>query len=465
MRKLLRRLDFSYIYVLLGEATLSLTFLFYIVLARILGPERYEIFAAAVALGAILSLFIQFGLPTLLTREVAANPETGAKSTIKFLMLEGLLFLPVLLLLLPIAEMLGYKGDGLIVCCLVLVAELCRSAKMTLRGVLRGRGWFKAETVSVAIERFFTVLLAGIVLFLTKNLVWVVGTYAFARMLDIIGLVFYLNRKLDIWSPLSLGYLWRSLRLAYPFALSGVFWILYYQVDLVMLKGIAPLGEAGFYSAAYKVMEIFSALPRVIFGVTFTKFARSYATAPERLPEEIYKAIRLLLAVVLPILVAAGILETTLVKIIYGEAFIPAAKPLAILLPSLGIKMFGSLAEHFLQTTGREKYLPPLLFSATVINVVCNFVLIPRLGGVGAAIATLVSEIMVCAIGLTLMYRSGYKGVSLSTGIVAAISLFIALLPSLMLNGLTPIVAIGLIIPGAAALVVLMRRDRFLHQV
>ncbi len=75
MRKFLARLDLSYFYALLGEATLGLTLIFQIFIGRVLGLEQYELFAAASALGAILALLIQFGLPVLLNREVAANPQ------------------------------------------------------------------------------------------------------------------------------------------------------------------------------------------------------------------------------------------------------------------------------------------------------------------------------------------------------------------------------------------------------
>ena len=465
MKTLLSRLDLSYVYVLLGEATLGLTFVFYILLARILGPARYEIFASAVALGAILSLFIQFGLPTLLTREVAANPEEAPKSTMEFLLLEGLTFLGVLVLLLPIALMLGYKGDGLTVCYLVILAEFCRSAKMTVRSVMRGMGWFGAETVSVALERFLAVLLAGAVLLLTKNLVWVVATFVLARAIDFLGLLFYLGNKRRIWSTFSFNSLLQTLRRAYPFALSGVIWILYYQIDVVMLKAIAPVGEAAFYSAAYRVMEIFSTLPRVVFYVAFTKFSQYHVTAPERLPEEIYKSMRLLLAIVLPSLVAAGLLQAKLVQVIYGDAFARSVLPLAILLPSLSVKMFGTLAEQFLQTTGREKYLPPLLFTAMATNIVANFILIPVLGAVGSALATLLSEVMLWLVGLSLMSRVGYGRISKRICIIAVISLLVAIVPTLMLKGLTPIFGIGLIIPSIAAIILLMRRDRFLGQI
>ncbi|NEN93424.1 MAG: oligosaccharide flippase family protein, partial [Okeania sp. SIO3H1] len=112
MKALLSRIDFSYIYAFLGEATLALTFMFYIVIARVLGPQEYGVFAGAVALAAVFSLFIQFGFPTLMTREVAANPVESPKSTIRFLLIEVLNSLPILLVLLPIAQLLGFEGKG-----------------------------------------------------------------------------------------------------------------------------------------------------------------------------------------------------------------------------------------------------------------------------------------------------------------------------------------------------------------
>lgn len=229
----------------------------YIILARVLGPEQYDLFAAAAALGGILSLIIQFGLPTLLGREVAANPEEGPKSTLACLLLEALIAIPVFLLLFPLARALGYTGSGLVVCYLVILAEVGRSAKLTLRGVLWGLNQFGTEAASVTLERLL--------------------------------------------------------------------------IDIVMLKAIAPPGEAGYYSAAYRVMEIFSALPRVIFYVAFTKFARCHAREPERLPQEIYQSTRLLLVVVLPVLLIAGFLQTSLIQMIYGNVYLPSVSSLAVL--------------------------------------------------------------------------------------------------------------------------------------
>ncbi len=463
MRNLFVRLDLSYLYAFLGEATLGLTFIFYIILARGLGPEQYGIFAAATALGGILSFFIQFGLPALLAREVAANPHKSPKFTITFLLLEGLNSLPIFLLLLPLAYVLGFKGNGIIVCYLIVLAEVCRSAKQTLRSVLRGLGQFRTESISVALERSFTVSLATLVLFLSEDLVWVIATLVFVRMLDIVGLIYYLSQKVNIWSPINFGILWQTLVKAYPFALTGVLFILYYQIDMVMLKVLAPTEEVGFYSAAYRLTEIFSSLPRVVFLVVLTKFARCHAVNPDRLPEEIYKSNRLLLAVVLPVIVVAGLCKTPLIEHIYGEAFLPSIKPLSILLPSLGIKMFGTWVGYFFEATGREKYMPPLLLTTVIINIASNAILIPYLGAVGAAMATLLSEIVLATVGLSLMARLGYKRFGQRLILISLISLVVAAIPSLMLNGLNPAMAIGLMVPSLTTIIVLMRPNYFLR--
>ena len=465
LKALVKRFDFSYVYAFLGEATLGLTFVFYMILGRTLGPEQYGVFTAATALGGIVAFFIQFGLHDLLAREIAANPKEGPKSTSIFLLIEGLNFLGVLVVLLPIARLLNFEGIGLIVCYLVVIAGACRCAKQTLRAVFRGLGNFRSETISVTIERLAMFLLAGFILFVSNNLVWVVGTMALVRLIDIVILFYYLKGQTSITSPITLKGLRHALKMAYPFALSGVLWVLYYQIDILMLKVIAPATETGFYGAAYSLIEIFSALPRVIFYVALPKFSRCYAEEPEALPNQIQKTTYFLLLIVLPVITVAGLGQTFLVQLTYGQGFLPTVDSLAILLPSLGMKMFASLVLFLLQATRRERFLPPILSAAVVANIIANAILIPSLGAVGAAIATLLSEIIFAISGLILMSRIGYKTISKKLLIVSSMSLLIAVIPSLILNGLDVVIAMGLLIINVVIISMLMRSSHHLNQI
>ncbi len=463
MRNALARLDFSYLYAFLGELTLGLTFVFYILLARILGAEQYGVFASASALGAILALFIQFGLPILINREVAADPLNGSRTTIQYLLLELLNTLPVLLLLFPIALFLGFQGEGLVICYLVIISELCRAVKMTLRGVLKGHGWFRAESIAVALERASVVFIASAVLFVSKQLIPVVITVVIVRALDITGLLYYLSRKLTLVSPISVQSFAKLFQQAYPFAVSGVLWILYYQVDVIMLKAMTTDVDAGFYSAAYRILEMFFALPRVVFQVIFTRFAKYNANQPERLPEQVYKGTRLLVMVVLPAIIVAICLKSWIITKLYGSEYTASIPALAILLPSISISMFGNLSQRFLQATGQEKTLPKLLMVTALVNVAINLLLIPEFGIIGAAIATLISEVVLCLLGLWQMRRIGHRNASRQVAYVGILGLIATGSLSLSLNGYFPIFAVILIVASVVGILVATRRNYFLE--
>ncbi|MEL6814604.1 MAG: flippase [Cyanobacteria bacterium J06598_3] len=458
MKKLLSKIDFSYVYSFLGEATLGLTFVLYILIGRTLGPEQYGIFTSANALAGILTFFILFGFSDLLAREVAADSEKGLKSTATFLFIETVNCLLVLLFLFPIASVLGFESSEMLVCYLVVIAGGGRCTKQTLRAAFRGLGKFRSETIAVSIERSALFLFAGTALLLTDQLVWVVGTLAIVRVADTLYWFLYLKRKESLSSPITLKGVKRSFAMAYPFAISGVLWILYYQVDMLMLKAIAPSQQAGFYGAAYSLIEIFSALPRVIFAVTFPKLTRCYAQDPSQMPEKIRQAALLLLSVVLPFVTIAGFAQTLLVKLTYGTAFLPAVSALALLLPSLSMKMFASLVSYVFQATRREKLLPFVLLATVCLNIAVNALLIPQLGAVGAALATLLSEVTFATVGLIIVVRVGYTQVGITLLLTAVIGLVVASIPSMLLYGLNPVAAIGLMAVCLSAIALLMRR-------
>lgn len=461
IKKALARFDFSYLYAFLGELTLGLTFVFYILLARVLGPQQYGVFASASALGAILALFIQFGLPILINREVAANPIEGSKVTGQYLLLEILNTLPVLLLLFPIALLLNFEGNGIIICYLVILSELCRAVKMTLRGLLKGHGWFRAESISVALERASVVFISLTVLFVSKQLIPVIITVIIIRTLDIVGLYYFLSRKLSLTAPVNIQKFTQLFQDAYPFAVSGVLWILYYQVDVIMLKAMSTDVDAGFYNAAYRILEMFFALPRVVFQVIFTRFAKYHANEPTRLPEQIYKGTRLLVMVVLPAIIVSICLKSLIITRLYGSEYTASIPALAILLPSISISMFGNLSQRFLQATGQEKSLPKLLLFTALVNVGLNLLLIPRFGIVGAAIATLISEVVLCLLGMWQMSQIGYQNASRQVTIIGVLGLTATGSLSLMLSGYSSIFYIVVIVVSVIGILAAMRQDYF----
>lgn len=400
------RLNNPYLFAFLGEATLALTFLLYVWIAREFGPEQYGRFSSAAALAGILGVFIQFGLPIFLTRLVAADEQYGPGAFGTFVVLQGINLLITLLLVQALSSWLTQQGTDRLFLLILIGCEFLRGTKMLLRSVLKGKSWFAAESASVAGERFFVVLVSGATLILTRDLTAVLLAFGTARLLEILFTAFILSRKADLFQSVRIRDVRTAYRKGFPFAIHGLLWILYYQLDMVMLQWITTETEVGFYGAAYRVMEIFSALPRVVFHVAFTRFAACAARNPLDLPQKALEAFRVLIWMAIPVMVLAGSLQKPGMLLLYGENFRPAILLLAILLPTLGIKLFSCLCEELLLATHQEKKLPVLLFWVAASNIGLNLILIPRMGAAGAATATLASEGVFCSMGLVMLFRN-----------------------------------------------------------
>lgn len=457
------RFDISYLFAFLGEATLALTFVLYVWIARAFGPELYGLFNSAAALAGILGVFVQFGLPIFLTRLVAGDPEKGPGAFGSFVLLQSCNLLITLLLVWAASPWLRNQGTDLFFVFVLLAAEFFRGVKMLLRSVLKGRSWFAAESGSVAGERLFVLLVSGATLLLTQDLSAVLVAFGAARLAEILLTGFLISRKVTLLHRPGAAELKEAYHKGLPFAVHGLLWILYYQVDMVMLQLMSEEVEVGYYGAAYRVLEMFSALPRVVFHVAFTRFAVCVARNPAELPRKALEAFRVLILLAVPALVVASSIQQPGMLLIYGGEYRPAILLMAILLPTLGIKLFSCLAEELLLASHHEKKLPGLLFWVALSNIALNFLLIPRVGAAGAAIATLLSEAVFCGIGLCLLFRHVIPA--------ARKSLIRLLVPVIGLCATPSLCLLGLPLPAALAigglclfLLVFLLRSRILFQ-
>ncbi len=78
-------------------------------------------------------------------------------------------------------------------------------------------------------------------------------------------------------------------------------------------------------------------------------------------------------------------------RILYGSQYAPSAVPLAILMASVPFAYLGAACGTALVAAGQQKWLLAGTAAAAVSNTVINLLLIPPLGMVGAAVATVVA--------------------------------------------------------------------------
>jgi O-antigen/teichoic acid export membrane protein len=199
------------------------------------------------------------------------------------------------------------------------------------------------------------------------------------------------------------------MREALPIWLSGLFLMLYFKADTVLLRVLAGEAELGAYSAAYKVFEGSMLLPAIVVAVAFPLLARAHQDRQRQRRWEISTAL-LLLGLGLPVGLVLHAARTGIVAALFGPAFVPAIPSLGVLAWGVPITYLNCGLTHFLIARDLGRATLVLAASMLVVNVAINLVAIPRWGGPGAAWATVFTEatLAICCL-LTLAARSAPK--------------------------------------------------------
>jgi O-antigen/teichoic acid export membrane protein len=194
------------------------------------------------------------------------------------------------------------------------------------------------------------------------------------------------------------------LRDSWPLILSGMVTMVYMRIDQVMLREMVGEREVGLYSAAVRLAEVWYLVPMALVASLYPNLVAA-KQADEALfyrrLQRLYDLMAILgYAIAIPGMLLAGLV----VRWLYGVDYREAAPMLAILVWTTVFVNLGVARSLFLTAMNWTRLH---LFTVAVggaVNVGLNLLLIPRYGGVGAAIATCVAYAM-ASYGACFLYR------------------------------------------------------------
>ena len=185
----------------------------------------------------------------------------------------------------------------------------------------------------------------------------------------------------------------------WPLLLAGLSVMLYMKSDQVMLEWLRGPEDVGQYSVAVRVAESLYFIPVVLANTFVPKIAQrssDFASNPDL--RQLYRSAWLL---GIGMMVTSMLLLPPFIPVVFGNEFQPAKAALIWLGPAAFAVSTGCANDSWLNIQGFQKLIAQRSFIGAVTNVALNIVLIPRLGFVGAAFATSVSQLVsVYAIGL-----------------------------------------------------------------
>ncbi|MDP2188876.1 MAG: polysaccharide biosynthesis C-terminal domain-containing protein [Sphingobacteriaceae bacterium] len=365
------------------------------------GPEVYGSYYALLNFSLLLSALLDVGISNYNARRVAIQREAGMSDLPQLLGMKSLLFGLYLLFNLGAASFLNYPPIALWWLLLISINQGLHFLNTYLRSNLAGLQLFKLDGLVGVLDKLLMSLGAlPLILGHSYGSGHLITDFILVQMaaylLSSSFLLLLLGRKTPIGLRIEPKAQWHLLKQTLPFATLGILMGLYTKIDAVMLEALLPNGAyaAGIYAAAYRLLDAMAMVPILMSGVLLPQF--SSLLAKRELTPSFARTAALLLG-------GIGFLSA-LVLLLHGDFLLAALYThnsptqtrvfqwlmLSFIPLSLNY-VFGTL----LTAAGSMKLMNLLALGGLGINLLLNAWLIPQAGAIGAAIATLSTQIFI----------------------------------------------------------------------
>jgi O-antigen/teichoic acid export membrane protein len=369
-------------------------FAFIIVAARRLGVTDFGVYAYGVALGFVFAQICDFGLQILVTREIARAPSAARAVLGTTLLAKGLLFLASCTVLVIFVRVFEPPTQAHVVL-LLAVATMLTSFVEFFNYAFRGFQRLEFEAALNISQRLLGPGLALLALWFGGALSTVAWIIFFANCaasgLGYFWLTKYFAQPVFQIKTQWLGY---AVREVLPLGLAIAFSGIYARSGVLLLQGLWGSGETGLFNAAQRLTDAMQVFPAIALAAIFPAFAGERDAVQRQVLGWRTLGLLLLLAGILALAGWGG--AEAIINLVYGSAYAASTDALRWLALTL-VPMFLNYAlTHFLIAYGRQWFNALFTFTYLVVNIGLGIWLIPVFGAAGAAMALMLSEIVLC---------------------------------------------------------------------
>ncbi len=373
---------------------------FAVLMARYLGPEPVGRYAFAVAVFGYFSTFVEFGLNTLLTRNVArdrrlAPVEAGVNLAVRLGLWAASAALAPGLLGAYGAAFGGLTADAFWATVLLVLGLGPGSVAAILSSLFYAHERAEYPALLSILTTLVKVSLGVPVLFLGGG---IVGLAAVSVATNIVTALAFLAAHRRVLGPLVAAfdpaYARGLLGQAWPLFVNNLLNGLFFRVDVVLLKGIAGDLQTGYYNVAYKFIDGAQVIPAFFTLAAFPVVSRLAAAQPDRVGAAVGRGLRALFIAAVGLALFGVVFAEELVVLLFGEEFRPAAVALALLVLHMPPGFLNSFLHYVLIVYNRQRAVTWCFAGAVAFNVAANALLIPHWGYRAAALNTVLTELV-----------------------------------------------------------------------
>jgi O-antigen/teichoic acid export membrane protein len=374
---------------------------------RTFSVDAWASYSIAWALISILAIWSELGLQIVAVREMAMESSKAEQLLGVALVAECATSVVIGAAMVPVGMLLGYPTK-------ILALLGIGAGYIFFQGVLtafdapfRARRTLLYTAVLASTQAGITALLGFLLISFGVGpaalIIAMAAGYALAIPVAVVLLKWRLNMR-----PVLAGArraTWPFIRTAIPIAAIAGLAIVYDKLDLLLLAGLDKHSAAAIYSVPLTIVATALIVPSIIVPAFFPLLVQTLREEPEVARSSFFLMLRIFLFISVPASLFLAFASTDLVTAIAGDRYSASGEPLAILGISIVLGFFNYLLGYGLLAAYQERRRLVISGVALGVNVGLNVVLIPLYGPTGAAVALVLSDLMIVAWQAALVHR------------------------------------------------------------
>jgi O-antigen/teichoic acid export membrane protein len=376
-------------------------FILFIVLTRALGVKGFGLFSFGLAYTSLFAIFVNIGINNFLILEVARDKSQAEKfvsvtlpaiivfSIITFIIINGSTYIT------------NWSPGECKIILLFSIYIILDAISRYFISIFRAYERMEFEAILNFSERVGMLIVALILWFYQDNLKNFIIAFNLILLLKLlfaffIVLRYFIKIRIQCFSLKILSILKQS----YPFALMSIFGIISTRIDTVMLKFFYNNEVVGLYNTAHKIIDSVSFIPESIAFAFFPALSFLYINNHDAFLITFRKFLKYLTIIAIPIITGLYILAPQIIILLFKPEFYKSY----IALQWLALWLFLIFLKHAyataLNSIGKQKIFSYIIGLTMILNVILNYILIPKYNILGACVATVISEFLTTIISM-----------------------------------------------------------------
>jgi len=385
-------------------------FIWTILMARYLGEDKYGIFGFATSFTGILVILVDLGISTHIVRHIATDYDSAPRYLGNAIPLK--VIFSVLCTVITLIALIIMNVDELVikVTLLFTLEMIIKSYVNLFNGTFQAFEKGKYQGIGNTILHLILLIFILIAIFTDLGLYGIAISYILANTIVFVYEYIMLNKH--VAKPkyeLDKEFCKNITLFSIPFAVTGLLYTIYYSIDIVMLTNMVGTYATGIYNATYKLISVLTLFFSVYTAVIFPVMSRFYKNNESLFLISFEKSIKYLMLIIIPLAVATVFYSKDVMQLIYGHSYDGGSTVLSILIWTVCLLFISGACNTLLNASYKEVSVTKIYAIAAVFNVILNFIMIPHFSYDGAAITTVLSDILIVCIQAYIIYKLGHR--------------------------------------------------------